>query len=177
MTQPGIRAGTITADFLTPTHRISAQMVLRGRVLGDVLNDVRTSFILLKAVFLSRLDEPAHILKSFGDAILSKNHIMMVIVNVGVEMALKAVPPPYGSRKAYRVFATIPGFEIEGIIEFVGRPDLHALLVTNVERFIPIMNARAVMSKQPQTNFEGELIFVNRDFVGLFSLGGEVSQG
>ena len=177
MTQPGIRTGTITVDFLTPTHRISAQMVLRGRVLGDVLNDVRTSFVPLEAVFLSRLDEPARILKSFGAAILSKNHITMAIVNVGIEMALKAVSPAYGSRKAYGVFATIPGFEIEGTIEFTGRPDLHALLVTNVERFIPIMNAKAVMSDRPGMSFAGELIFVNRDFIGLLSLSGEVAQG
>jgi len=177
MTQTGIRTGTITVDFLTPTHRISAQMVLRGRVLGDVLNDVRTSFIPLETVFLSRLEEPARILKSFGAAILSKNHITMAIVNVGVEMALKTVSPAYGSRKVYGVFATIPGFEIEGTIEFVGRPDLHALLVTNVERFIPIMNAKAVMSERPEMNFAGELIFVNRDFIGLLSLSGEVAQG
>ncbi len=177
MAQPGIRTETITLDFLTPTHRISAHMVLRGRVLADVLNDVRTSFIPLEAVFLSRLEDPARILKSFGAAILSKSHITMAIVNVGIELALKVVSPAYGSRKAYGVFATVPGFEIEGTIEFIGRPDLHALLVTNVERFIPVMHARAVMSERPEVNFTGELIFLNRDFVGLFALSGEVAQG
>lgn len=175
MTQPGIRAGTITVDFFTPTHRISAQMVLRGRVLADVLNDIRTSFIPLEAVFISRLEEPARILKSFGTAILSKNHIAMAIVNVGVELAIKAVPPSYGSRKSYGMFAAIPGFEIEGTIEFIGRPDLHALLVTNVERFIPVMNARAVMIQRREISFAGELIFVNREFIELFSLDGEVA--
>ncbi len=177
MTQPGIRTGTLAVDFMTTTHRISAHMVLRGRVLADVLNDVRTSFIPVEAVFLSRLEDPARILKSFGAAILSKSHITMAIVNVGIELALRAVSPAYGSRKAYGVFATIPGFEIEGTIEFIGRPDLHALLVTNVERFIPVMHARAVMSERPEMSFTGELIFLNRDFVGLFSLGGEVAQG
>lgn len=177
MAQPGVRTGTITVDFLTPTHRVSAQMVLRGRVLADVLNDVRTSFIPLETAFLSRLEDPARILKSFGTAILSKSYITMAIVNVGVELALKVVSPTYSSRKAYSVFATVPGFEIEGAIEFVGRPDLHALLVTNVERFIPVMHARVVMSERPAMNFTGELIFLNRDFVGLFSLSGEVGQG
>jgi hypothetical protein len=75
------------------------------------------------------------------------------------------------------VFATIPGFEIEGTMEFHGRPDLHALLVTNVERFLPILNARAVMTGRPESRFAGELIFINRDFIGLFSLSGEVAQG
>ncbi|WP_143597564.1 hypothetical protein [Thermoflexus hugenholtzii] len=177
MTQPGIRSGTITVDFLTPTHRISAQMTLRGRVLADVLNDVRTSFLPLEAVFLSRLEEPARILKSFGAAILSKNHITMAIVNVGVELAVKAISPTYGTRKVYGVFVTIPGFEIEGTMEFHGRPDLHALLVTNVERFLPILNAQAVMTGRPESRFSGELIFINRDFIGLFSLSGEVAQG
>jgi hypothetical protein len=114
MAQPGIRSGTIAVDFLTPTHRISAQMTLRGRVLADVLNDVRTSFLPLEAVFLSRLEEPARILKSLAAAILSKDHITMAIANVGVELAVKAISPTYGTRKVYGVFATIPGFEIEG---------------------------------------------------------------
>jgi hypothetical protein len=177
MTQPGIRSGTIAVDFLTPTHRISAQMTLRGRVLADVLNDVRTSFLPLEAVFLSRLEEPARILKSLAAAILSKDHITMAIANVGVELAVKAISPTYGTRKVYGVFATIPGFEIEGTMEFHGRPDLHALLVTNVERFLPILNARAVMTGRPESRFAGELIFINRDFIGLFSLSGEVAQG
>ncbi|MCS7251491.1 MAG: hypothetical protein RMK32_04750 [Anaerolineae bacterium] len=175
MTQPGIRTGTITVDFLTPTHRVSAQMVLRGRVLADVLNDVRTSYISVDAVFLSRLEDPAHILKSLGTAVLNKNYITAAIVNVGIEMALKAVSPAYTSRKVYNVFATVPGFEIEGTIEFAGRPDIHALLVTNVERFIPIVNAKVVMSEKPSINFSGELIFLNRDFIGLLALSGEVA--
>lgn len=177
MTQPGIRSGTIAVDFLTTTHRISAQMILRGRVLADVLNDVRTSFIPLEAVFLSRLEEPARILKSLSTAILSKNHIAVALINVGVELALKVVPAPHGARKAYSVFATIPGFEIEGQMEFTGRPDLHALLVTNVERFIPVMNAKVAMVERPELGFAGELIFINRDLIHMFSLGGEVARG
>ncbi|MBO9361095.1 MAG: hypothetical protein J7452_02720 [Thermoflexus sp.] len=99
----------------------------------------------------------------------------MAIVNAGIELALKTIRPPEGARKVYGVFATTPGFEIEGKMEFHSRPDLRTLMVTDAERSLLILNAQAVMTGRLGSRFAGELIFINCDFTGLFSLSGEAA--
>jgi hypothetical protein len=163
----------LQVDFFTSQHRLSTQVNVYMRPLADQLNDPRVSWIELEIAYISRIERPAEIIADYAISTLRKEQILFAMVTGSTDGAMKKVPFSSGagfySRLLYRTWVATRSFEISGDVEWTGKLDLHTLLVTTAERFMPIHAAKAACTILPATEpFSAELILVNKDAIEMF---------
>jgi hypothetical protein len=167
-----LRRRMLQVDFFTSAHRLSTQMNVYMRPLADQLNDPRVSWIELEMAYISRIERPAEIIADYAISTLRKDQILFAMITGSTDGAVKKLPPTAGAgfyaRLLYRAWVATRSFEISGGIEWTGKLDLHALLVTAAERFMPILTATATCTMLPMAPFSAELILVNKDAIEMF---------
>jgi hypothetical protein len=165
--EPGLRGGLLTADFLTQSYRISAQVAVRNRRLINILSDAYRSLLELYDVYISRITRPGDIVTTYPTAVIAKSSIVCVVLPAAAGVLSKNRSYAFG-KVPYDVFITVPSFEIRGRLMSAGKLDLNMLLSTATERFLPIMAASAAVSFYPQISFSGELLLINKERIELF---------
>jgi hypothetical protein len=169
---PTLRRKMLQVDFFTYSHRLSTQVNVYLRSLADQLNDPRVSWIELEIAYISRIERPADIIADYAISTLRKEQILFAMIAGSTEGAMKKLPfsttSGFYTRLLYKTWIATRSFELSGNIEWTGKLDLHALLVTNADRFMPILNATATCTILPTTPFSAELILVNKDAVEMF---------
>lgn len=162
------RRGWVTADFFAHSYRISGSVDVRRLPLADQLNDRTTSYLMLEDAYVSPIDRPGDITASYAVAALRKDSIHMVILaNKEDGLSKKQSYGSYFGTSLKNVFITVPQFEIRGYLQIVGKFDLHALLATGTDRFMPLLDGTTFASLKPEIQFDGGMILVNKDAVGV----------
>ncbi len=169
MTQLGARR--LTVDIFADSHRISTQMSLRGRPLGDILNDPNTSYLELDIAYVSRIDHPGEILADYSLSIVRKDRLTFLVVASMGDMALKQNPALKMGMRMWPVYVTVPGFEITGQIEAPVNLDLRTLMAVGVERFVPVFDGKATLSMNQSVEFGGELVLINKTAIEVLCVG------
>jgi hypothetical protein len=172
--QVSIRRGFVAADFLAHDYRISGEVNVRTRPLADTLNDPTTDYIEIENIYVSPIQNPADIKAHYQVGSLRKENISKVILSREEDGLSKT--STYGSYIGYTlrpVFLTVPGFEVRGLLEVAPKIELRAFMATYAERFIPITEATATVSLNPNIRFQGGIILVNKQRVGIFCLAEE----
>lgn len=159
--------GWVTADFFTHSYRVSGSVDVRRLPLADQLNDRTTSYLLLEDAYVSPLDRPGDITASYAMAALRKENVTMAVLTDKEDgMAKKESYGSYFGTSLRSVFITVPQFEIRGFLRVVGKFDLHALLATGTDRFMPVLEGTTFASFNTDFQFDGGMILVNKDTVG-----------
>jgi hypothetical protein len=162
------RRGWVAVDFFTHSYRISGTVDVRRIPLADQLNDRTTSYLMLEDTYVSPLDRPGDITASYAQAALRKENITMaVLTNKEDGLAKKQSYGSYFGTSLKNVFITVPQFEVRGFLQVVGKFDLHALLAIGTDRFMPILDGTTFASLWPDIQFDGGVILVNKDSVGV----------
>lgn len=162
------RRGWVLADFFTHSYRVSGSVDVRRLPLADQLNDRTTSYLLLEDAYVSPIDRPGDITASYAIAALRKPNInMAVLVSKDDGLSKKQSYGSYFGTSLRNVFITVPQFEVRGFLQTVGKFDLHALLATGTDRFMPLLDGTTFASLKPEIQFDGGMILVNKDAVGV----------
>jgi hypothetical protein len=162
------RRGWVTADFFTHSYRISGSVDVRRLPLADQLNDLTTSYLMLEDVYVSPIDRPGDITASYTIAALRKENITMaVLVHKDDGLSKKHSYGSYFGTSLRNIFVTVPQFEVRGFLQVVGKFDLHALLATGTDPFMPVLDGTTFASLKPEIQFDGGIILVNKDAVGV----------
>jgi hypothetical protein len=162
------RRGWVAVDFFTQSYRISGTVDVRRIPLADQLNDRTTSYLMLEDTYVSPIDRPGDITASYAQAALRKENITMaVLTNKEDGLAKKQSYGSYFGTSLKNVFITVPQFEVRGFLQVVGKFDLHALLATGTDRYMPILDGTTFASLWPDIQFDGGVILVNKDAVGV----------
>lgn len=172
--QVSFRRGFVTADFLADDYRISGDVNVRTKPLADSLNDVNTDYIQTENVYVSSIHVPADIKASYHTGSLLKSNVSMVVLARQEDGLSKSTT--FGSYIGYTlrpVFMTVPGFEVRGMLETAPKTDIRTYMVTYAERFIPVTEATATVTLNPTILFQGGMILVNKEQVGIFCLSEE----
>ena len=168
------RRGFVTVDFLTDEYRISGEVSTRLRPLADSLNDVTTDYLEIENVYVSPIQNPADIKAHYQYGSLAKENIVMVVLaRLGDGLSRSASYGDYIGHIVSDVFLTLPGFEVRGSLETRGKIGLRDYLVMQAERFIPIAEATATVSLSPDIRFQGGMILVNKNHIGIICMSGE----
>ena len=166
--QPITRRGWVVADFFAYSYRISGSVDVRRILLADQLNDSSSSYLMLKDAYVSPLDRPGEITAGFATATVPKENITMaVLVNKDDGLSKKQGYAMYHGISKRNVFLILPQFEVRGYLETVGKLDLDSYLATGSGRFIPIFDGTIFVSLKPEIQFDGGVILVNKDAVGV----------
>lgn len=162
------RHGWVAADFFTHSYRVSGAVDVRRLPLADQLNDSTTSYLMLEDAYVSPIDRPGDITASYAIAALRKENITMaVLASRDDGLSKKQSYGSYFGTSLRSVFITAPQFEIRGFLQVVGKFDLHALLATGTDRFMPILDGTTFASLKPEIQFDGGMILVNKDAIGV----------
>jgi hypothetical protein len=165
------RQGWVTADFFTHSYRVSGTVDVRRLPLADQLNNPTTSYLILEDTYVSPIDRPGDITASYAVAALRKENITMaVLASRDDGLPKKQSYGSYFGTSLKSVFITVPQFEIRGFLQVVGKFDLHALLATGTDRFMPILDGTTFASLKPEIQFDGGMILVNKDAVGVMCM-------
>ena len=163
------KSGWLVADFFVHSYRISGRLDVRHKRLADQLNDHTTSFLQLEAVYISNIEQPAHITTSYPDSILRKDNIIAVIVaEQGDELPREQTYGSYLGTYLQKAFVTVPYFEIEGDLRLSSRADLRSVLVSGTSDFVQILDGQMRTSAHPDIVFGGGAILVNKKYIGSF---------
>jgi hypothetical protein len=163
------RKGYLTAEFVSLSYRISAEVNLRNGPLIEVLNDKISEIMRLENTYISPIQDPATLKGHYPIGQLFKKNLNYVLVNREEEafprrMAqVQNLPAP-----TFKVFLTIADFEIRGVLRIENAVDIDRLIVHGGDRFIPIYAATATVSNNPNIYFTGGAALVNRDGIGVF---------
>jgi hypothetical protein len=162
------RRGWVTADFFTHSYRVSGSVDVRRLPLADQLNDRTTSYLMLEDAYVSPIDRPGDITASYTVAALRKENVTMaVLAHKEDGLSKKHSYGSYFGTSLRNVFITVPQFEVRGFLQTVGKFDLHALLATGTDRFMPLLDGTTFASLKPEIQFDGGTILVNKDAVGV----------
>jgi hypothetical protein len=144
---------------------------VRRLPLADQLNDRTTSYLMLEDAYVSPIDRPGDITASYAMAALRKENITMaVLVSRDDGLSKKHSYGSYYGMSLKNVFLTVPQFEVRGLLQIVGKFDLHALLATGTDRFMPLLDGTTFASIKPDIQFDGGMILVNKDSVGVMCI-------
>jgi len=162
------RKGWVTVDFFTHSYRISGAVDVRRLPLADQLNDRTTSYLMLEDAYVSPIDRPGDITASYAAAALRKENVTMAILTSKEDgLSKKHSYGSYFGTSLKNVFITVPQFEVRGFLPVVGKFDLHALLAIGTDRFMPLFDGTTFASIKPDIQFDGGMILVNKDTVGV----------
>ena len=165
------RRGWVTADFFTHSYRISGAVDVRRLPLADQLNDRTTSYLMLEDAYVSPVDRPGDITASYAIAALRKDNVTMaVLAHKEDGLSKKQSYGSYFGTSLKNVFITVPQFEVRGFLQVAGKFDLHALLATGTDCFMPILDGTTFASLRPDIQFDGGMILVNKETVGVMCM-------
>jgi hypothetical protein len=162
------RRGWVTADFFMHSYRVSGAVDVRRLLLADQLNDSTVSYLMLEDAYVSPIDRPGEITASYELAALRKENITMVVLADREDgLSKKESYGSYFGTTLKNVFITLPQFEVRGFMRVVGKFDLHALLATGTDRFMPVLNGTTFASFNTEFQFDGGMILVNKHAIGV----------
>jgi hypothetical protein len=114
------------------------------------------------------IDRPGDITASYSIAALRKDNVTMAILASKEDgLSKKHSFGSYFGTSLRNVFITVPQFEVRGFLQVVGKFELHALLATGTDRFMPLVDGTTFASLKPEIQFDGGMILVNKDTVGV----------
>ena len=162
---------SVAADILAHNYRLSCEVYVGVHPLADLLNDPSTDFIAVENIYVSSIHRPAQIITGHKHGVLRKGSIALAIVTR--EQDGRPTADTYGSyhgRSLYRVFITVPGFEVQGFVEAGPNMNTRVYLANAAPPFIPVIRGTASVSLDPDIRFESGVILVNKELVGALCL-------
>lgn len=167
--QASYRKGFIAGEFLTRTYRISGEFPLKGELLLDFLNDYQALFIGLERIFISPLLDPATLTGNYRYGNVRKNSVGLVVLNQ-LRDGLPRREGQYMGRDHVdrQVLIVAAGFEIRGAIRLHPSVNVTEFIRTTPEQFIPIFEAKAMLTARREIVFKGGSILLNRHEIEVF---------
>ena len=167
-----LRKNVLTAEFLSESYRISGEVSTRDQPLVDQLNDKMSNFIKVENVYLSPLDNPSIFRAQSAIGHIRKDNLSLVV--------LPREEDGYARHTLYRnlghapigftIYAAILGFEVRGGLKVSSPVDVDTMLMQSVDRFITVYQAKATLTAQPNMEFTGGAILLNRQLATLFTV-------
>ena len=163
----------INLELFTDAYRVSGRTEVATSGLLSELNNPNTDFLELEEAYISRIHEPGKIVGSYAQASFRKRNINFVILQDrrdGTTTSGAQGRALFSRGRPIHVFLTTPSFEIEGTVMHDGQTAPSTILVHTLGHFQPVFDAEACAALFPQVTYRGDLILVQKEYVGIFCL-------
>ncbi len=154
------------AEFYTFDHVIRGHVNTTHDRLSDLLNLKNETTVIVHDAHITRLSglgnsEP----NVLPTAKLEKSRIMFAYP---AEMDLSANSIfRRAVRQIFPVLVILPNFEISGLLHLTEKFDIHRVLLSRPEDFIPLTNSTAVYSLHPAVTITRSTIVFNKNYLVL----------
>lgn len=154
------------AEFYTFDHVIRGHVSTSHDRLSDLLNLKNETTVIIHDAQVTRLsglgNSQPNVLPS---AKLEKSSILFAYpaeMDLSTNSIFRRV-----TRQVYPVLVVLPNFEISGMLHLTEKFDIHRVLLSRPEDFIPLTNASAVYSFLPSAAITRSTIVFNKNYLVL----------
>ena len=169
---PSITNRVMQADFYTSTYRIVGKVLVTNTGIVGLLNDTNNSFLEVLDARLARVHMPSKLVSHYEVLRLVKSQLFAVAVARREDLGPQAlVRGGYDRVTEYPVNFTSSVYELSGTLEWAGRLDFSAVMVTGSRDFVPVYAAAMSAILIPTLKAESPAILFNRRHVDMLALG------
>lgn len=159
----------IQADVFTASYRLSGKLGVGTTGIMGMFGESDISVVDLQDIYVSRIIEPGAILAHFGQAVLPKTAVQLIIAlnraDLGPE---KIVRGGLGGIVPYDAFIGTPDFEVRGTVEQAGKFDPKVLLA-GATGLQPVFEANVTSTRKSDVKYAGVAVLVNRKSIDFMA--------
>jgi len=163
----------IHMDMFTDAYRVTGRVMVGAGGIHAELANPNSNFLELQDAYISRIHQPGEIVAHYKVAAFSKGNINFIVLQdrrEGIPVGTQHGRSIYTRGRPMNVFLTVPSFEISGEIMHDGKIAPREILVQSVGRYQLVFSAKALASLYPDISYSGDLILVQKERIGIFSL-------
>jgi hypothetical protein len=161
--------------LFTDGHMLRCTTPLQERRFLDVLNDPRTEF--LKVFNVRMATEPySECTVTLGDCVLPKPSIQLAIPIVDKHEAPEKRYNAFAAKQEHPAFVLAGRFEVCGRLHLKGTDDPTYFLTHELDRFIPLTDARVSQRGKLVYSHPIQVVLVNKKFVDMVHVAEQTSN-
>jgi hypothetical protein len=167
------RTTLINVDIFTDGYRVSGQVAVGSGGIHSNLGDPNTDYLEIEGAYISRINHPGDIIAHYPYCAFRKESITFILLQdrrEGLPVGTSRSRSIYSRGRAVEAFLTVPNFEISGEVLHEGKLSPTILLAQSVSRYQFVYNAVAAASLYPDVTFQGDLLLVDENRIGIFCL-------
>jgi len=147
--------------ILTADHSFSGQLVLRDQRLSDFLNNRQNTFIVLRKVSVSRLNDPSKVLEQDSHAVVAKDAVLIAFEPPQQTVQASHRLFAHVAKERTDVFIALEGMEVRGVLHSSGQLELDRIIATPNEPFIPLTNATVTLQANTRFVIQQDTVMIN----------------
>jgi hypothetical protein len=167
----------VSCALFTQNYRVNGMIAVTGAGLVGVVNDPTDSFIELEDASLVRLHRPQEIVAQFTVWSMVKARIIALLCEKTSDLGrITVVRAGFTRQISYRIWASLLGFEMFGVLESPGKFDFSSQMFQGTRQFTPLFNATLIPVFFPQLVTRSPAILFNRQMIEGIGVISEVEE-
>ncbi|MGB7537290.1 MAG: hypothetical protein WBM17_02010 [Anaerolineales bacterium] len=167
----------VSASMITQNYRVNGMISVTAAGLIGLLSDPTDSYVEIENASLVRLHRPQEIVAQFNTWGMVKSRIIAVLCERSADLGRITIARAGFSRLiSYRIWASLHGFEMFGILESPGKFDFSAQMFQGNRQFTALFNATLIPVYFPQLVTRAPAILFNRAMVEGIGVISEVEE-
>jgi hypothetical protein len=167
----------VPTSVITQNYRVNGMVSVTAAGLIGLLSNQTDSYIEVENASLVRLHRPNEVVAQFDSWGMVKSRIIAVLCERTADLGrITITRAGYQRLVSYRVWASLHGFEMFGILESPGKFDFSAQMLQGNLQFSALFNATLIPVYFPQLVTRAPAILFNRSMVEGIGVIGEVEE-
>ncbi|MBN2084170.1 MAG: hypothetical protein JW748_03030 [Anaerolineales bacterium] len=167
----------VSTSVITQNYRVNGMISVTAAGLIGLLSDPTDSYIEIENASLVRLHRPQEVVAQFNSWGMVKSRIIAVLCEKTADLGRITIARAGFSRLiSYRIWASLHGFEMFGILESPGKFDFSAQMFQGNRQFTALFNATLIPVYFPQLVTRAPAILFNRQMVEGIGVISEVEE-
>jgi hypothetical protein len=167
----------VPTAVISQNYRVNGLISVTAAGLVGVLSDPTDSYIEIENASLVRLHRPQEVVAQFNTWGMVKSRIIAVLCEKTADLGRITIARAGFSRLiSYRIWASLHGFEMFGILESPGKFDFSAQMFQGNRQFTALFNATLIPVYFPQLVTRAPAILFNRQMVEGIGVISEVEE-
>jgi hypothetical protein len=167
----------VPTSVITQNYRVNGLISVTAAGLIGVLSDPTDSYIELENASLVRIHRPQEIVAQFNTYGMVKSRIIAVLCEKTADLGRISIARAGFQRLiSYRIWASLHGFELFGILESPGKFDFSSQMFQGNRQFTSLFNATLIPVFFPQLVTRVPAILFNRQMVEGIGVISEVEE-
>jgi hypothetical protein len=167
----------VPTSVITQNYRVNGLVSVNAAGLIGLLSDPTDSYIEVDKASLYRLHRPQEVVAQFDSWGMVKSRIIAVLCEKTSDLGRISIARAGFQRLiSYRIWASLHGFEMFGIIESPGKFDFSAQMFQGNRQFTALFNATLIPVYFPQLVTRAPAVLFNRQMVEGIGVISEVEE-
>ncbi|GEM_PF-260883 len=167
----------VPTSVITQNYRVNGMISVTAAGLIGLLSDPTDSYIEIENASLVRLHRPQEVVAQFNTWGMVKSRVIAVLCEKTADLGRITIARAGFTRLiSYRIWASLHGFEMFGILESPGKFDFSAQMFQGNSQFTALFNATLIPVYFPQLVTRAPAVLFNRQMVEGIGVISEVEE-